>query len=95
VLCLCVDVLRLGKKVKLRGVMFLFCLLPWVGIEGLPMLLLRLGAFWALKHPCGMSMSVGKLGRLEWTGRYCHDVERMIYEVMIDETRLMYVWLRG
>jgi hypothetical protein len=40
-------------------------------------------------------MPMGKLGRLEWTGRYCHDVERMIYEIMIDETQLIYVWLRG
>jgi hypothetical protein len=32
---------------------------------------------------------------LEWIGRYCHDGERMIYEIMIDETRLMYVWLRA
>jgi hypothetical protein len=59
------------------------------------MLLLKLGAFWALKHPCGTSMSAGKLGPLQWSGRYCHDVERMIYEIMIDETRLIYVWLRG
>jgi hypothetical protein len=59
------------------------------------MSLLKLGAFWALKHLCGMSMSMGKLGRLESIGRYCHDVERMIYEDMIDETRLIYVSLRG